>query len=411
MRRCFMDCLIVHFCELIKNVIHSEQKLEEYGEVDWMSMVQLAKEHNLFPIFIEAATKNISFTVRQEYVKETISSVAAQARRTKTFLKLYESFTQYGIYPLVMKGLICRQLYGTLCDHRPSADEDILIRISEYDKAKDVLLANGYTPQIEVETEAQLKNLQEVTFIHPTEKLHIELHLNVMGRDNDARSKMSDYFKNVFEEYREVNIDGIQIRTLNHQNHLLYLILHAFKHFISGGFGIRQMLDILLYQEQFGHRIDYAKLQKVLREFKADKFWTDLICIGNTYFGFRLAVHEEPNCPNELLADVLFCGAFGNGTQAQRTAARATLFSTGDYLKSKKVNQIVLFGRMLFPNKAYLLCKAPSLEAKPWLLLVEWIRRWGRFMLRTVCYKGDLPRESMQIARRRMDLLKKYDLL
>lgn len=152
-------------------------------------------------------------------MKENLGSIAAQVKRTNAFLKLYASFRNNDIYPLVMKGLICRQLYGELCDHRPSVDEDILIRIGEYDKVKEVLLANDYIPQMEVESEEQLENLQEVSFIHPTEKLHIELRLNVMCRDNDVCAKMSDYFKDVFEQYREVTIDSVTIRTLSHQNH------------------------------------------------------------------------------------------------------------------------------------------------------------------------------------------------
>ena len=37
----------------------------------------------------------------------------------------------------------------------------------------------------------------------------IELHFNPMGRDDDTRSKMSDYFKNVFEDSIE-NIMAIK---------------------------------------------------------------------------------------------------------------------------------------------------------------------------------------------------------
>ena len=38
----------------------------------------------------------------------------------------------------MMKGLICRQLYGEYCDHRPSGDEDILIRKAEYKQVQQI---------------------------------------------------------------------------------------------------------------------------------------------------------------------------------------------------------------------------------------------------------------------------------
>lgn len=41
-----------------------------------------------------------------------------------------------------MKGIVCRQLYGELCNHRPSADEDILIRRSVEDLMENGVFGN-----------------------------------------------------------------------------------------------------------------------------------------------------------------------------------------------------------------------------------------------------------------------------
>lgn len=409
-----MDKQIIHLCELIKNALHQDNEFFINDEIDWSQMIRMSKKQNLLAVFLEEAVKYPAYTSRPEYIKEVqeaMTIVDLQAKRTSAFLGLYKCFVNANVYPLVMKGIICRELYGKLCDHRPSGDEDILIRICDYEIVKSVLIANGYMPQMEVESQEQLKKLQEVSFVHPIEKLHIEVHLNVMGRENDAHSKMSDCFKDVFEDYRELDAGGVRIRTLSHQNHLLFLILHAFKHFIHGGFGIRQMLDILMYQEKFGQEVDYEQLKSVLGYFKADKFWSDLICIGNSYFGFCLSVQQEANCPERLLEDMMFCGTFGNGTQALRTATRAITFATGDYLQKKHTNQFLMFWRIIFPNKVYLLHHAPQLEKRPWLLPVEWVKRWGRFIKWSFLYKGSLANESIAISKKRKDLLKKYNLL
>mgnify|MGYP002120156504 CR=1 FL=1 len=47
----------------------------------------------------------------------------------------------------MMKGLICRQLYGEYCDHRPSGDEDILIRKAEYKQVQQIPQEIGYRPK------------------------------------------------------------------------------------------------------------------------------------------------------------------------------------------------------------------------------------------------------------------------
>lgn len=409
-----MNTQIKVFCELIKNIIHPNKECPVQGEMEWAYLVQLAKEHNLLAIFVEGASKHYSFISRPEYEKEmneSIAIVSAQVRRTSAFLKLYEAFVKADLHPIVMKGLICRELYGTLGDHRPSGDEDILIRPREYEKAKNILTENGYISEIERESESQIERLQEVSFIHPKQRLHIELHLNPMGRETEDRARMSDYFVNVFEDYREVDIQGVPVRTMNHQDHLTFLILHAFKHFTLGGFGIRQMLDILLYQQRYREEIDFKQLDKTLCDFKASAFWNDMINIGNQYLGFELPAIHEPNCPDELLEDMVQCGAFGNKSQAEITAGRATMRASENYLKNKSSNMFIVVWRSIFPSKVYMLDQAPYLLKKPWLLPVAWFRRWGRFFKKSQGNDSNLAVESMKISRRRMNVLKKYDLV
>lgn len=409
-----MDYQVTYFCELLKNVIHSEQESQLNGDVNWSQLVKMAKEHNLLPIFLEGAIKYPSYTRRSDYEKEldvALAIVGAQVRRTNAFLKLYEAFLKADLHPIVMKGVICRCLYGNLADHRPSGDEDILIRPEEYWKAKKVLLANGYRTDLEFETEAQLKQIQEVTFSHPTEKLCIELHLNPMGRDTDVRSRMSDCFCNVFENYREVEVNGVCVRTMNHQDHYLFLILHAFRHFTAGGLGIRQMLDILLYQEYYGGGIDLQNIYEQLQVFHAESFFADMIHIGNTYLGFALSVMREPNCPQELMEDMIRCGTFGNKTQAERTAIATTMAATENHAQKRSTSSGVLIWRSIFPSYAFMRERYPYLEEKPWLLPYEWIKRWGRFLVHNQKNDGKLAMESLQISQRRMKLLKKYDLV
>lgn len=409
-----MDFQIICFLEIIKSVIRPSEKCREIKDVNWNYMVQLAKAHNLLPIFFEGSTKYASYTERVEYaneMREVLSMIGAQVKRTNTFLELYEEFVKEGIHPIVMKGLICRELYGGFADHRPSGDEDILIRLSEYKQVKEVLISNGYMSEVLIENEEQLERLQEITFFHPQKRLHIELHLNPMGRENDVRSKMSDYFLNAFENCRDVEINGVLVRTMNHQEHLLYLILHAFKHFISGGFGVRQMLDILLYQEQYGAEIDLNHMDKVLQSFGASIFWADMIHIGNFYFGFELSTMQTANCPEELLEDMILCGAFGNNTLEERTAERTIKFATGNHLKKGRSNSVAMMWKAIFPKRVFLLNNSPYLEKKPWLLPVAWVQRWGRFLKRIRRHGRKLATESMKISQRRMKLLKKYNLI
>ena len=52
-------------------------------------------------------------------------------------------------------------------------------------------------------------------------------------------------------------------------DHLLYLILHALKHFLYSGFGIRQVCDIALFSERYRDEIDWSRVKTELQSVSA----------------------------------------------------------------------------------------------------------------------------------------------
>lgn len=338
---------------------------------------------------------------------ETMTSVATQARRTEAFLALYQKCLQEDIHPIVMKGIICRQLYGEYCDHRPSGDEDILIRKEYYPLIQKIFIENGYFPENANITPKQLEELQEITFHNIQTGLAIEVHVNPIGHHNNLRRKMNDYFMDVFERSVVLNINDINITTMSATDHYLYLVLHSFKHFTSAGFGIRQVLDILLFEQEYVDEIDWVYVERVLKDIRAYSFMADLAYIGKQYLGFKSQLSRSENCPEDLLADLLGNGIFGNGTQEQRTALQMTNAAVAGNKRSRADTIL----RTIFPSKSQMLNSHPELQEKPWLLPICWVKRWGRFLAHNKANGGNLAAESMKISKRRIELLKKYDIL
>lgn len=220
---------------------------------------------------------------------------------------------------------------------------------------------------------------------------------------------MNDCFENVFKNYREVGIHGISVRTMSHTDHFLFLVLHAFRHFTCSGFGIRQVLDILLYKKEFEVCIDWNYIKEQLSRFDAFLFLSDLIYIGNKYLGFEFAPLSRPCCPEELIEDLLNNGAFGNSTQVQRTANQMT--GAAVFGKGKKMIKSLTLLRTLFPSKSQLLVHNPELQMKPWLLPICWVKRWKRFITHSKNNEGNLAKESIELSQRRIKLLKKYNII
>lgn len=376
--------------------------------VDWEALEAISREHNLFPLFHEVACQFPGYRNRPDYednINSVMTMIGQQIKKTEAFLELYRAFLKEDLHPIVMKGLICRQLYGKHAEKRPSGDEDILVRKQDFYKIKEVMEVHGFVCSKPDVTMAQLDQLQDVGFYENKIGFLIEVHTNIMGHTNEMRTKMGDCFKDVFEHTRTVEIRNVPITTMSHTEHFLFLVLHAFKHFSLSGVGVRQMLDILLYQDTYEQEIDWKSVKVALEENHAAGYLGDLQFIGEQYLGFELGVRLETCSPDGLLQDMMEVGVFGKQDDADILAARIN-FNAMDK-EGSKIRAMIRAG---FPPKSYMLVGAPHLEEKPWLLPAEWVKRWGRFLKRSKKYEGNLVVDSMKRSQKRMELLKKYGL-
>ncbi len=392
----YQDALFV----TLRSAIRGE-KLALPKDIDADKLLQIAGHQNLFPLVFSCLMQNTEFVNTDIYIKflpEFYAEFSAQVKRTDAFLKLYPEFADKGIYPLVVKGIICRELYGDYAESRPSGDEDLFVKKSEFFEAAKILEENGFTPERDNVTEKQLETLHDVGY--ERKDLRIELHVNLMSHRTELRRRMNGYFASAIDNGISTNIRGVSMKTLNHTDHFLYLVFHAFNHFISSGVGIRQMTDILLYYQKYGDKIDMEYILGALVDTNSTYFLSDLIRIGNKYLGFSI----EPLCEEKdiqiLLEDICQMGTFGNTSAAHIMAEQMTsaAFSGGNTFLST-----------IFPSKEWLMKKYPELAEKPYLLPICWVKRWGTFFKKRK--DKDTVSDSIAVSKRRIELLKQYEIL
>lgn len=413
-----MDKEQIALLSLIRNALHDEKRVEiQVSDIEWDKIFLLARRQNILPIIVNEASK-ISNVKEESCFKKyhtlSLMMVLEQVRRTEYFLQVYRQFTAQGIYPIVMKGMICRNLYQKYANHRMSSDEDILIKKEDFDTVKNLLEKNGYLCENADVTRKQLEEVQEITFRNPQTGLSIEVHVNPIGHENAIRDVMNDFFTHVhengvFEEFRDFRKEVISVKTMNQTEHFLFLVLHAFKHFTFYGFGLRQCMDILMFQERYAGEINWDVIQKKLKQVGALQFLADIQWIGNTYMGFELPLITSFNCPVDLLEDLLLNGVFGNETQAQRTAEGLT--SAVISVEVQKTHFIRKWMYTIFPQKERMISLHPELVDKPWLLPICWVKRIRRLLIHRKEADGDLLAESIKISNRRVALLRKYKVV
>ena len=204
----------------------------------------------------------------------------------------------------------------------------MLIPAEQFRDCGQVFKQNGLMP---AEPQKDPEEEGEVPYFLPGGALHIELLYVYLFSESQAYGKLNDYFKDVFQRKIREEIHGVGIYTMCHTDHLLYLILHAFKHFLHSGFGVRQVCDIVIFADTYGKEIDWEYVLEKCREIRGDVFAASLFDIGRRYFDFdpvracfpkswsSLAADGE-----DLLEDLLEGGVFGDSSLSRKHSSNIT---------------------------------------------------------------------------------------
>ena len=97
----------------------------------WDALFAMAASHSVLPMIYAAvvrcpAARKADSQIFLPYKRQTMQAVMVQTMKTDAFLRLLPELQAAGVTPIVVKGIICRELYPHP-DYRMSADEDVLI--------------------------------------------------------------------------------------------------------------------------------------------------------------------------------------------------------------------------------------------------------------------------------------------
>ena len=418
-------------------------------------------------------------------LRDTLRLTALQAMKTQRLFDLLAFLDKKGLHPLVVKGVVCRVLYPEP-DLRWSGDEDLLILPEQAEDAAAAVREFGMAPDdaaadfskdheisftmpgspfhIELhktlfppESEAygDLNRFFEQVFDH-------SVFLDLTGREpiNHAASgpdtaaldqipaspaaaalnqntiaPTASSEQNTGNPAAEVPgpdardskaaspvIHGPAVRTLDFTENLLYLICHAFKHFLHSGFGIRQVCDIMMFSEAYGRRVNWEILLKNLQDMRGEYFAAALFRIGELYLDFSPEKAGMPSFwrpylgnadPEALLNDLMDSGIYGSSSMSRKHSSTITL-SAAAAEKSGRPGSSGGHGvlRSLFPPARSLVSRYPYLEHKPWLLPAAWASRILTYKKETAAEKEtNNAADTLKIGQERVELLRKYRII
>ncbi len=384
---------------------------------EWRDFINLCVKHQVLPMVYEAiygteAFQSLPQDKRQMIRQKVFQDVMIQARKTEEFLALYKRLLEAGLTPMVVKGIICRQLYPQP-DSRCSGDEDVLIPKDQFASCHACFLQEKMVP---LEPNQDLEAAGEVPYGKKGGMLYLELHKELFPAESEAYGDFNSLFSHIWERKIQTQIGGVPIYTMGHTDHMLYLIIHAFKHFLHSGFGIRQVCDIVMYANAYGSQIQWEELLRQCRSVRAHVFAAALFDIGARHLTFDAEKACYPKSwqsiradGEELLEDLISGGIYGDATMSRKHSSNITLQAVADGKKGRKGKVTVISS--LFPSRDYMERTCPYLKEKPYLLPVAWLSRMKGYMRETRNMKDNDAAESVRIARKRLALMKKYKII
>lgn len=392
---------------LLRAALHGETEELTLSAEDGERLLRLAGEQKLLPLVYDAAYRCASFrqleAKTQKYFQErALRAVTRQVVQGNEFLTLLLRTQAQGLDPVVLKGVTVRRLYPMPL-LRPSVDEDLLIHPDEAEAYHAFFLSEGLTPD---EPEADLSQAHELSYHRPNSPTYIELHRFPFPPDSAAYGDLNALFEGALERSEQIPIEDVLVRALAPTDRLLYLICHAYKHFLHSGIGLRQVADIAVTADALTSQIDWARILDACEQVHIARFCAAIFRIGERHLGFaapeafsNLEVDE-----GALLEDILAGGDFGTADESRLHSSTITLDAVAAQRQGRARAGL---RRSLFPGREYLQRRFPYAGDYPILLPLAWAER----LLAYVFKQNRQAAEALKSGEGRVALLKQYGVI
>ncbi|MBO4877886.1 MAG: nucleotidyltransferase family protein [Ruminococcus sp.] len=325
-----MDKNVRDLIYLLKCAVDSETPdKDKVSAMDLEALYKLSRKHSLSAA---AATALSSAGIEDlKFVQAYTQAIRKQVMLDAECRRIIGEFEKRGIWYMPLKGYLLKNLYPA-AGIREMADIDILFDKEKHDELREMMIADGYTP------ENKEKNHHDAFMKPPV--MNFEMHTDLFS--HHANEKLLGYYKD-FGRFLIKNEDGGYGRHFSDNDFYVYITAHEYNHFNASGIGIRPFMDSYVFMREKGKGLDWDYIAKQLeltgmtkhekqRREIADKLFT-------SYGEAELTPEEE-----EFFERFISSGTYGN-THSRVRNAIDKLDTDG-----KKHSKFYYLRRRLFPD-------------------------------------------------------------
>ena len=267
---------------------------------------------------------------------------------------LFAALQSAGIPILPVKGCWLKEQYPQI-DYRQMSDLDILIHPEDAERARDIMISQGYRVEL-FDDGGNQDDYEKPPY------MGVELHRSLLPKEDPNYS----YYEDVWER-AHLQEGQERLYRLTPEDEYIYYLLHLYKHLLRAGAGIRLALDSVIYRRV--HKgMDKAYLQREYKKLGIAAFAEAIEELSDHWFDTGAPIPERLQAMAESL---LTAGTYGTESQLLQNELEPLQEKAGNPLMLK-LRYLLRLVFLPLPRMAELY---PVLEKLPVLLPLFWIWR------------------------------------
>lgn len=286
---------------LISNALF-ENKIDPMDEIDWVKVEKEAYAQAVFTLAFYKHTNAPIEKYKQKIGLAVSNNLSVNADHVYVNRLMQESKIPY----VILKGYASAYYYPEPM-YRTMGDVDLLVPLDKFDNAKEIFLAEGYTPATE-------HHICHVSF--KKGKSVIEVHFAPAGMpEGEAGELAKEYMADIFE--KSVNIESADGKMVlpDAFHHGLILLLHTCHHLTGEGVGLRHLCDWAVFANSFSNEKFESIFKDKLEKIGLWKFAKLLTALAIKYLGMpekKWAVEDvDDTILDQMIVDIFDGGNFG----------------------------------------------------------------------------------------------------
>ena len=355
------------------------------GSIDnWEYVCRIATEQAVLPLLGCALINGAKLEcpdVYRNHILAAMRDVSSKniIKRQRITNLLHELEIQ-GFHVTLLKGYALADCYE-YPECRYSVDTDILVSPEEEKAVCDFLRQREFVV-------AKRNPVSHHTVCHHKRygmlEVHVGLYDDIVG-DVWFQAKCGEIVQQ--QPIRIENSNG-SYTTLGHTDHLIFLVLHMIKHFISNGLSLGMMLDVALYWRKHQQEIEAQRVWKLLDLLSYTTVFACILWSLVRYAGFSETEFAGLKPVSENLVTLVLSDLESGGRMGikENSIREDSAFVYNRLVMLRDKNKLQYYAYMLrwklkgiwsalFPTREHLSKAYPSVIKHPWLVPLAWMHR------------------------------------